>query len=239
MENIGKRRRIALVLAGGCGGRMHMETPKQFLLLHGIPVIAHTLRAFEHHPEIDIIAVVCLSGWEEYVERVKRDFHITKLQYIFPGGINSHISIGNGIKGLSHYCIGEDIVLVHEAVRPLLSARIISDNIRICELHGNAITAIRDNEAVMYTEDGTSSYRCFPREQMYKAQTPHTFVLKDLEIAYQEAEHESICAQSLYTLMAELKHFPLYIAEGDRRNIKLTHPEDIRIAEALLSTEMM
>ena len=75
--------------------------------------------------------------------------------------------------------------------------------------------------------------------KLYKAQTPHTFVLRDLEIAYQEAEQKSICAQSLYTLMAELKRFPLYIAEGERRNIKLTHPEDIRIAEALLSTEMI
>mgnify|MGYP000612269557 FL=1 len=186
-----------------------------------------------------MIAVVCLSGWEEYVERVKHDFHITKLQHIFSGGSNSHISIGNGIKGLSHYYTRDDIVLVHEAVRPLLSAKIISENIRICELYGNAITAVRDNEAVMYTEDGVSSYRCFPREQMYKAQTPHTFVLRDLEIAYQEAEQKSICAQSLYTLMAELKRFPLYIAEGERRNIKLTHPEDIRIAEALLSTEMI
>ena len=103
MESIIKRHRIALVLAGGYGGRMHMETPKQFLLLQGMPVIAHTLKAFENHPEIDVIAVVCLSGWEEYVERVKHDFHITKLQHIFSGGSNSHISIGNGIKGLSHY----------------------------------------------------------------------------------------------------------------------------------------
>ena len=178
MESIIKRHRIALVLAGGYGGRMHMETPKQFLLLQGMPVIAHTLKAFENHPEIDVIAVVCLSGWEEYVERVKHDFHITKLQHIFSGGSNSHISIGNGIKGLSHYYTRDDIVLVHEAVRPLLSAKIISENIRICELYGNAITAVRDNEAVMYTEDGVSSYRCFPREQMYKAQTPHTFCFK-------------------------------------------------------------
>ena len=101
-----------------------METPKQFLLLQGMPVIAHTLKAFENHPEIDVIAVVCLSGWEEYVERVKHDFHITKLQHIFSGGSNSHISIGNGIKGLSHYYTRDDIVLVHEAVRPLLSARL-------------------------------------------------------------------------------------------------------------------
>ena len=91
-----------------------METPKQFLLLQGMPVIAHTLKAFENHPEIDVIAVVCLSGWEEYVERVKHDFHITKLQHIFSGGSNSHISIGNGIKGLSHYYTRDDIVLVHE-----------------------------------------------------------------------------------------------------------------------------
>ena len=111
MESIIKRHRIALVLAGGYGGRMHMETPKQFLLLQGMPVIAHTLKAFENHPEIDVIAVVCLSGWEEYVERVKHDFHITKLQHIFSGGSNSHISIGDGIKGLYGLCYRQRLFL--------------------------------------------------------------------------------------------------------------------------------
>ena len=82
----------------------------------------------------------------------------------------------------------------------MLSAKIISENIRICELYGNAITAVRDNEAVMYTEDGVSSYRCFPREQMYKAQTPHTFVLRDLEIAYQESRTKNLFVHNLYIL---------------------------------------
>lgn len=235
MENIEREKRIALVLAGGYGGRIGMDTPKQFLTLGGKPVILHTLEVFQQHAEIDAMAVVCIPGWECFVQDLITEYGMTKCRWIFSGGKSSHESVCNGVQGLCSHCAESDIVLVHEAVRPFISPRIISDNIRMCSEYGNAITAVRDNEAVMYSEDGISSSLCFPRERMYKAQTPHTFRLKALAEVYEEARKRGIESQSLYTLMAELKHFPLYIVKGETRNMKLTLPEDIQLFEALLS----
>lgn len=233
--NMEKGRNIALVLAGGHGERMHAETPKQFMCLRGVPVILHTLQVFENHSLIDMIAVVCLNGWEDYLHRLIQEFGLKKVQYIFQGGTDSHTSIHNGINSLYRICSPAiDVVLVHEAVRPLVSSRIISDCICVCRSKGNAITAIRDNEAVMYSDDGVESVQCFPREKMYRAQTPHAFFLCDLEKAYTEADRRHLCSQSLYTLMAELEYTPLYIVDGERCNLKLTYPEDFRIAEMLM-----
>lgn len=228
-------RNIALILAGGHGARMHSETPKQFLTLRGMPVIMYSLSMLERHPLIDEVAVVCLQGWEAYVQGLVRAHRLTKIRHIFTGGEESHISICNGIRGLcSCGARKTDVVLVHEAVRPLVSARIVSDCIRVCRSKGNAITAIRDNEALMYTEDGCVSDACFSRENMFRAQTPHTFFLDTLQQAYARAERCGIKGQSLYTLMAELGYGPFNIVEGDRRNFKLTHPEDFRVAEVMI-----
>ncbi len=234
-----KARNIALLLAGGYGERMHADIPKQFISLRGKPVILHTIQAFERHPQIDEIAIVCQDEWKNYIYRLIKNNHLQKVKHIFKGGPDSHTSIHNGIDNL--YQTGNpdtDIVLVHEAVRPLISARIISDCISVCRDKGNAITAIRDNEAVMYSIDGIASEQCYPREWMYRAQTPHTFFLSDLKKAYNEADHRNLKSQSLYTLMAELKYGPLYIVKGDRRNLKLTYPEDFRIAEIMLDIKI-
>lgn len=235
METLNKERKIALILAGGQGDRMHSETPKQFLPLCGEPVIIHTLRVFESHPEIDAIAIVCHPDWKNYLKGLLAQTGFQKIEWIVDGGENSHLSIRNGIAALLKQGAEEDIVLVHEAVRPLLSSRVITENIQACRMYGNAITAIQDNESLMYSEDGQSSSHCFLREQMYKAQTPHTFRLGDLRTAYQEADGKSLYAQSLYTLMATLGRFPFHIVAGERRNLKITYPEDIAIAELLLS----
>lgn len=223
-----------MVMAGGFGERMGTDVPKQFICLGGDPVILHTLRVFQEHMDIDEIVVVCVSGWEDFVYRLALENGLTKLIHIVAGGQSNHESIQIGVKSLCRLYDAEDIILVHDSVRPFVSEQIISDNIRICRENGNAITAILDNEALMYSTDGISSDECFPRELMYRAQTPHTFRLKDLEEAYKEAEQKGICAQSLYTLMAALERYPLYIAKGSRINMKLTVPEDIKIFESLL-----
>lgn len=230
-----KERNIALIMAGGSGDRMGTDTPKQFVCLGGVPVILYTLKAFQEHPEIDEIGVVCVPGWEDFVRELAQKHGIDKLKHIFVGKKSSHESVRTGMEGLCEVCDMKDIVLVHDAVRPFISAQIITDNIEVCRTKGNAITAVLDNEALMYSTDGVASEKYFPREVMYKAQTPHTFRLEDLKEVYEEADRKGICAQSLYTLMAELKRYPLYIAKGHRLNMKLTVPDDILVFEAILS----
>lgn len=118
---------IALLIAGGSGARMHQDIPKQFLTVNEKPVIVYTLEAFQKHPEIDSIAVVCISGWENVLRAYAKQFNITKMEHIFPGGDCGQASIRNGVFGLEKYFEPDDVVLIHDAIRPMVSADIISD----------------------------------------------------------------------------------------------------------------
>ena len=118
---------FALIIAGGSGNRMGQDIPKQFMHVDNCPVIIHTLRCFQEHPDIDGISVVCLKGWETVLRSYANQFNITKLNYIFEGGVNGQDSIRNGIYGLKENGIDdEDFVLIHDAVRPIVSQEIIS-----------------------------------------------------------------------------------------------------------------
>ena len=125
---------VGLIIAGGSGNRMGQDIPKQFMHVDGAPIIIMTMQAFERHPDIDAIAVVCLKGWETVLQSYTNQFSIKKLKWIFPGGDTGMASIHNGIYGLKEAgCDDEDLVLIHDSVRPLLSQEIISSNIAICK----------------------------------------------------------------------------------------------------------
>ena len=148
---------IGLIIAGGSGSRMHQSIPKQFLTVNEKPVIVYTLEAFQKHPEIDKIAVVCINGWENVLWAYAQQFNITKLEHVIPGGANGQGSIRNGVFELEKHYGPEDVVLVHDAIRPMVSADIISDCIVKTRQYGNAITVIPCAEAMIETEDGVVS----------------------------------------------------------------------------------
>ena len=122
---------IALLIAGGSGNRMHQDIPKQFITVNERPVIVYTLEAFENHPEIDAIAVVCIEGWEQVLWAYSKQFNITKLKYVVCGGKNGQDSIRNGVMELEKHYDSNDLVLIHDAIRPMVSEEIITDNIRV------------------------------------------------------------------------------------------------------------
>ena len=166
---------VALLIAGGSGNRMHQDIPKQFITVNERPVIVYTLEAFENHPAIDAIAVVCIQGWEQVLWAYAKQFNITKLKYIVPGGKNGQDSIRNGVFELEKHFDKDDLVLIHDAIRPMVSAEIISDNIRVAREFGNAITVIPCAEAMMQTEDGVVSVGSYPRDRLKRTQTPQAF----------------------------------------------------------------
>lgn len=228
---------IVLLLAGGQGFRMHSDRPKQFIEVEGMPVIFYTMRTFQEHPEIDRIYVVCNPEWNSFVETTAQKGGINKFCGTFPAGETSIGSLRNGIRGLeSTFAHQNPVILTHEAVRPLVSADIISQNLLIFRTHGNAVTAIRSNEAYMVSANGVYSEKSIPRELLFRAQTPLTFSLNELTKAFCQAQENQIRhSQSLYTLITEV--FPnkkLYISPGTELNFKLTVPEDINILKALL-----
>lgn len=225
---------IALLIAGGSGNRMGQSIPKQFLTVNERPVIVYTLEAFQRHPEIDAIAVVCIEGWQSVLQAYANQFNITKLQYIVPGGINGQDSIRNGVYELEKHFAPEDIVLIHDAIRPLVSAEIISDCIRVTREKGNAITVIPCAEAMMQTENGIKSVGSYPRDRLKRTQTPQGFHIGDICDLHRRALEAGITnSVASCTLKIEMGE-QVYFSMGSEKNIKLTTVEDIDIFKALL-----
>lgn len=234
-----KSHNIALILAGGTGKRMNALMPKQFIEIDGETVLLHTMRAFQQHPLIYEIYIVCTPEWEDFVRSEAKTGGIDKLKDIVPAGESSYASARNGIEHLFDTVKEPDaIVLVHDAVRPLITQDIISRNIAVCLTHGNAITALTSHEAYLVTADGNSADGFMPREGLMRAQTPHTFPLAALRQMLQLADERGIKeSQSIFTLAGELGIAPLHIAQGDLRNFKITEQPDILIYRALKTLE--
>lgn len=229
---------IALLIAGGSGNRMGQDIPKQFMHVDGCPIIIHTMNCFQKHPDIDAISVVCLKGWETVLQAYANQFCIDKLKYIFPGGNSGMESIHNGIYGLQDAgCDDEDLVLIHDSVRPLLSQDIISSNIAICKAYGYAITGIQCREAILESEDGFSSTTSIPRDKLIRTQTPQTFRLRNILNVHEEAKIKGIVdSVASCTLVAEVGGREMHIVPGSEKNIKITTVEDLEILKALMHT---
>lgn len=226
---------IALIIAGGRGVRMNQEIPKQFLTVREKPVIVYTMEAFQRHADIDAIAVVCIGGWENILSAYARQFNITKLKHIIPGGENGQASIRNGVFELEKHYGRDDLVLVHDAIRPMLSADIISDGIATATQYGSAITVIPCQEAMLETRDQLSTCGSYPRQNLKRTQTPQTFPIGALADAHREALARGITNSiASCTLMVELGK-TIYFSHGSEKNIKLTTPEDFDIFRALLT----
>ena len=231
---------IALLTAGGVGNRMGQDIPKQFMTIDNIPVIIYTMEAFQNHPEIDAIAVICLKGWEVVLQAYANQFNITKLRWIFEGGETNQQSICNGLEGLINSgCNNEDVVLVHDGVRPLVSARIISENIEKCQKFGYAVTGLVCKEAIMEIVGDCVRNIDIPREQLVRTQTPHTYPLGVLVEAHKRAvEYHIENTVASCTLMASLGVEDQHLVMGSERNgLKLTRTEDVELFKALIHTE--
>ena len=229
--------KIAMLIAGGSGSRMHQKIPKQFLPVNGRPVIVYTLEAFERHPEIDTIAVVCISGWDQVLWAYARQFNISKLRYVVPGGKTGQDSIRNGVFELEKHFAPEDLVLIHDAIRPMVSAEIISDCIRVAQQYGNAVSVIPCAEAMLETDDGSSSSGSYPRDRLKRTQTPQAFHIGQICQLHRRALEAGITnSVASCTLMIELGE-KVYFSAGSEKNIKLTTLEDIDIFKALLAAK--
>lgn len=228
---------IAMIIAGGSGQRMNQDIPKQFLNVNDKPVIVYTLEAFQHHPNIDAIAVVCLEGWQEILKAYAKQFNITKLNWITEGGDNGQASINNGLQLLKENCNMKDMVLIHDAIRPMVSQEIISDCISKCNRYGSAITVIPCVEAVLYSENRIDSDESIDRSTLMRTQTPQAFYLSKLLWAHEEAKKRGITnSVATCTLMIELGE-NISFSTGSEKNIKLTTTDDIEIFKALLQSK--
>lgn len=213
---------IAIILAGGSGSRTAQDIPKQFISVYEKPLIIYTLENFENHPDIDDILVVCLKGWHEVLKAYAKQYSITKLKWVIEGGENGQDSIRKGIEALKNVCKEEDIILVHDGIRPFLPAEVITDAIKVCKKKGSGLSAIRCQETVVRTDDGESGEESIHRDEIMRVQTPQAYHYKKAANAYEEAKRRGITNEVyINTLMLHLGE-KLYFSKGSERNIKIT-----------------
>ncbi len=224
----------AIILAGGVGKRIGNDIPKQFLEVDGEPILAYTIQAFQDHEMIDRIVVVCVSGWEDKVRDIKERYGLSKICCIKPGGKNSMESISNGIFGIESTSSPNDIVIIHDSVRPLVDEETITDCIEVCKKYGNGCASVPIQETIVKTEDHISSNANIDRSDIMRVQTPQAYRYDIVNKLYKDA-YEMGIRDSTYTntLMMQLGH-PIYLSKGSVVNIKITVIDDINLFNILL-----
>ena len=232
---------IAVILAGGQGNRMGLEIPKQFYSVHGKPILIYTLEEFQRHPQIDAIEVVCIDGWIDAVDSFAKQYGITKLKWIVPGGDTCQESIRNGVYHLEGKAGAGDTVVIHDGIRPLVEPSVLTDVIGKCQKYGNAVTALPYYEQIFLVDEDDESVttRYIPRERLRRVSTPQAYQFALLDQKYHEAFEKGISIHgSSYTntMMVELG-VALHFAAGSEKNIKLTTREDLELFKAYLRRE--
>ncbi len=229
---------VALLTAAGVGSRMNMEVPKQFYTVMDKPIIIYTLEAFENHPSIDEIIVACLKEWIAPLTAFAKQNGITKLKYVVPGGATGQESITNCLNCLKENGLRDnDIVMVHDGNRPLVSNDVISSSIATCISKGNAVAHVPCNEVIVTTEDQEKCDDQLDRDHVKRTQTPHTCRFGEMYEDYQEmirrGETGVVAPCSVWMKLGK----PTYLSPGSEFNFKITRREDLELFEALVQAK--
>lgn len=230
---------IAIIIAGGVGSRMGQDIPKQFINVYDKPIIIYTLEGFQKHPLIDAIEVVCIDGWHDVLWAYAKQYGISKLKWIVSGGKTGQESIRNGVYNLEGKANDDDVIIIHDGIRPLVEEFVLSDVIVKCNQYGNAVTSMPYNEQIFVIDDEMSTREYIPRETLRRVSTPQAYKFGKLDEKYHEAfEKEIGIYGSSYTntMMVELGE-RLYFAAGSDKNIKLTTKDDLEMFKGYLKSE--
>ena len=195
------------------------------------------MEAFQQHPNIDEICVAILEGWNQILWAYAKQFNITKLKYVVTGGATGQESIFNGLKAIRENHKDDDVVIVHDGNRPMISQDIITDNLVKQKQYGSAVATIPCTEVVFVSENKIDSDKSIPRENLQRTQTPHSYRLSDLWDAHMRAKELGITNTAASCSLMEALGKKTYFSKGSEKNLKITTVEDIEIFKALLSAK--
>ena len=219
---------FAVIVAGGTGQRMNSSTPKQFLLLAGEPVLFHTIRAFHSYSkELEIIVVLPgdqRTTWDD----LQAEYNFAIPHSVVDGGNTRTESVKNG---LSHVA-DNALVAIHDGVRPMIDSQTIANSFSVAKESGSAVVAVAAKDSIRKMSEGGES-EAVDRSRYRLVQTPQTFQSSLIKSAY------ALVASDNYTddaSVLEAAGHPITLIEGNYRNIKITTPEDIAIAQALINS---
>jgi D-ribitol-5-phosphate cytidylyltransferase len=225
---------IGIVLAGGQGTRMGMETPKQFIDVYGKPVVIHTLENFDIHPEIDAIAVVCVKEWQEDLKILIRKFELNKVKWIIDGGKTRQESTLNALNALEEVLKPEDIVVIHDSARPLITNRIISDNIKGAMAFGAVDTVIPATDTIVKSINGDIISDVPVRKELFMGQTPQSFKFSIIKEAHETALKNNIDNATDDCQLILNTGKPVHLIAGDKLNFKITTQDDLLLLKAIV-----
>lgn len=229
---------IAVIFAGGTGSRMKGEypMPKQFIEVEGKPILVHTLEIFEMHPEIDAIYISMLSEFIDFTHELIKKYGFKKVKGVVKGGETGQDSIYNALLTAKKENSNDDLVLIHDGVRPILTNEVISRNIETAKKNGNAITTLPCYETILISKDKISPCEVPFRAETFKAQAPQTFKLGEIISAHEETRKTNPSYENMVdscTIYHTLGR-ATYMVEGNFGNLKVTTPEDVFIMRAML-----
>ena len=205
----------------------------QFVNVFNRPIIVYTLETFQEHPDIDSIMVSCLDGWQEMVKAYAKQFNITKLKWVITGGEDGQASARNGILALKDECRADDIVIVHDSIRPFVSEEIITDSIRVCRVNGMGVAAMRSMDTIMRTSDGYTGTDSISRYAIVRIQTPQAYRMDRLLDVHKKALEMGITGEvDTNSVVARLGE-KVYFSKGSDLNLKINTLEDVEMFKAL------
>ena len=227
-------RMVAVVLGGGVGQRLGARMPKQLLRLAGRTLIEHCVAAFEQAPGVDEILVVMAGGYVGQVEGLLAGF--PKVSAVIEGGVTRPDSTRVALGAIARTHPGEVGVLLHDAARPLVDGRIIADCVASLQVHDAAGVAVPASDTMVVTENGVME--SMPRrESLLRCQTPQCFRLSVITRAHElaAADPDFAPTDDCGVVLRYLPQVKVHVVPGSERNIKITYPQDLAIAEALLA----
>lgn len=226
---------ITIIFAGGVGRRMHSgATPKQFLTLHGKPILVYTVENFQEATSIDGIILVSVESWISKCEELIKQYGLTKVSAIIPGGKNGFMSIDNGLRKAAEMYTADSTVLIHDGVRPLINQQIISDCINSVKDYRSAVTVSPAIETIIINNEQDRVETIFDRSICQIAKAPQCFILSDILEAHDKALKDG---RDDFIDSASLMHYygySLHTVQGPSDNIKITTPSDFYVFRAFV-----
>lgn len=224
---------IALIIAGGVGSRTQQSIPKQFISVADKPIVLYTLEKFQTNPEIDKIALICLKGWESYILAYAKQFNISKLEYIVPGGESGFESISNGLTELKKHCCDDDVILIHDGTRPGITHKMINECIETIKTKGNVVTYIPTTEVVFDIENKQPTL--LNRDNILRTQTPQGATFKETFDIFQTAKEKGLTDSIAFCSLLSKLGKEINFIRGNEKNFKITFKEDIDLFKGLIS----
>lgn len=228
---------IAIIFAGGTGKRMNTKgKPKQFLELHGKPILIYTMEVFDNHPEIDSIILVVQEEWIHYCKKMVEKFGLHKVNSIIAGGESAMQSQYKGLLKAANLFEDNSIVLIHDGVRPLIDDETISKNIACVKDLGTAVTVTPAIETITIKTGTNMIGQIIERSKVELARAPQSFYLKDILESHRRADEENKDFIDSASMM-QYYGYSLYSVEGTPENIKITTPNDFYTFRALVDAK--